>query len=323
MNNWIVCIIIVILLWAMTGLIYKAGIHKDEEKHTCLKYSVSVGVVFFIISAFYLITRDEPFSIWESALRYWPMTLFGIIYFVINTISFNGYIYNEVTVESPVEGISGGTSTILLIITYIVMGRVESVSKLLTPLRTVGILIILLSIILLASARNREARGRISDGADNQRKSWQWRGLGTLIFPVMFSMVDALETVVTGVCLDTSYGYSMPAQDSIIIIGMEYSLLSFGCWIYIYVNERRLYNPFRGENLPRLLGSVTDNVGIVFYSFAMAVDSVSTDPVLAIYPVFAMIGGRIFMKEKVSAIQYVSAVCIVLGSILVVADTIV
>ncbi len=323
MNNWIVYISIVILLWAMTGLIYKAGIHKEEEKHTCLKYSVSVGVVFFAISLFYLITRDEPFTILESAVRYWPMTVFGIIYFVINTISFNGYVYNEITVEAPVEGISGGTSTVLLIAVYLIMGRVDSISRLLTPLRTSGILIILFSIILLATVRNREARRKKDREPGARKESWKWRGLGTLIFPVMFSMVDALETVITGVCLDSTYGYSMPAGDSIIIIGMEYSILAFGSWIYLLIKEREFYNPLKRENMPRLLGSVTDNVGIVFYSYAMVIDSVSTDPILAVYPVFAMIGGHIFMKEKVSLIQYITVLGIVVGSILVVTDKII
>ncbi len=305
----------------MTGIIYKMGIHKDAETDISLKYSVSVGVVFFVISVFYLVTRDEPFSIWISAARYWPMTAFGLIYFVINTISFNGYIYNEVAVESPIEGISGGTSVVLLIAVYLMMGRVDSVADLFTPLRTTGILIILFSIIVLSFVRNREA-GADESLKESSKKSWKRIGLGTLIFPVMFAMVDALETVVTGVCLDTTYGYSMPAADSIIIVGMEYSILAFGTWIYIDVKERRVYNPFLKENLPRLLGSVTDNVGIVFYSYAMAIDSVSTDPVLAVYPIVAMIGGRFILKEKVGRIQYITAICIVAGSVLVVADAI-
>lgn len=50
--------------------------------------------------------RKEPFSIWESALRFWPVTLFGIIYAIVNTISYQGYVYNEVSVESPVEGLA-------------------------------------------------------------------------------------------------------------------------------------------------------------------------------------------------------------------------
>ena len=90
-------------------------------------------MVFFVIVLVYLIIREEPFSIWESAVRYWPMTLFGLVYAVVNTISHKGYVYNEATVQSPVEGISGGTSTMLLIIAYLVLGRDDSVSRLLSP----------------------------------------------------------------------------------------------------------------------------------------------------------------------------------------------
>ena len=113
---WLVCTVLSVLLWTSTSLLYKAGVHKEKEKYTSLKFSVSVGIVFFLIAVIFLIIRDEPFTIWESAIRFWPMTVFGIVYAIVNTISFQGYIYNEVTVESPVEGISGGTSVILLII---------------------------------------------------------------------------------------------------------------------------------------------------------------------------------------------------------------
>jgi len=322
-STWFVFIVLVVLLWAATSLIYKAGVHKEPEMHTDIKYSISVGIVFFVISLIYLIIRDEPFSIWESAVRYWPMTLFGIVYPIINTVSFNGYIYNEVTVESPIEGISGGTSTIMLIATYLMLGRVGSISELLTPLRTIGMLVILFSIVLLAHSRNSEGRRRENPDAENKKISWKWRGLGTLIFPVLFAMVDSMETVVSGICLDSTFGYAMPEGDSIILVGMEYSIFSLGCWIYLLVKEHDVYHPLKRENLPRLLGSVTDNIGIVFYSYAMAIDSISTDPVLAVYPVLSMIGGRVFMKEKVSPVQYISLLLIVFGSILVVADTLV
>ena len=53
----------------------------------------------------------------------------------------------------------------------------------------------------------------------------------------------------------------------------------------------------------------------------MAFDSVSPDPLLAAYPVFMMIGGRIIMKEKVSPVQYVLLLGIVAGSVMVIADT--
>ena len=85
--------------------------------------------------------------------------------------------------------------------------------------------------------------------------------------------------------------------------------------------EKKIYNPFTKKSAPRLLGAVADNVGIVCYSYAMAINSVSTDPLLALYPIFVMIGGHILMKEKVSKVQYVFLLGIVAGSVLVVVDT--
>ena len=271
-----------------------------------------------MIAAIYLIARDEPFSIFESAVRYWPMTAFGIIYAIINTISYKGYVYNEATVESPVEGISGGASTILLIIVYLALGRAQSVTQLLTPLRSAGILVILICVILLSVVRNRENRKKLQ----NQKQKWMFRGLGTLIFPVIFAVIDGLETVVTGVCLDTTFGFAMPEGDSIIIVGMEYAAFALGFWIYICIKEKKIYNPFTRKSAPRILGAIADNVGIVLYAYAMAINSVSTDPLLALYPAFVMIGGHIFLKEKVSKAQYILLLGIIAGSILVVMGTV-
>ena len=54
----------------------------------------------------------------------------------------------------------------------------------------------------------------------------------------------------------------------------------------------------------------------------MALNSVSTDPLIAVYPVFVMIGSRIFMKERLSATQYDFLLGIVAGSVMVVAGTV-
>lgn len=315
---WLLCVVLAIVMWAATSLLYKAGIGDGKEEHICLKYTVCIGFVFFVIVLACLVTRDVPFTIWESAARYWPMTAFGIVYAVVNTISINGYVYNEAMVESPVESIGCGASTILLIVAYLALGRVDLISGLLTPLRTAGILVIVVSIILLSTVRNQALR----KNARHQHARWRTRGLGTLIFPVIFSINDALETIVSGICLDSTYGYGMPPGDSVIIIGMEYALFALGCWIYIGLKEGKPYNPFTRHSAPRILGATADNVGIVFYSRAMAMNSISTDPLLSVYPILAMIGGRVFLKEKISAAQYLLLLCIVAGSVLVIVGTV-
>ena len=111
---WLFLVVAAILMWSSTCLLYKAGAHDVNEEHICMKFSVCIGIVFYVISLVYLIIREENFTIFESAVKYWPMTIFGIVYVIVNTISFKGYVYNESMVESPVEGISGGVSTILL-----------------------------------------------------------------------------------------------------------------------------------------------------------------------------------------------------------------
>ena len=77
---WLLLVVMAILMWSATSLLYKAGIHGDKEEHTCLKYSVCVGAVFFVIAVIYLVIWDEPYTIWESVVRHWPMTAFGIVY---------------------------------------------------------------------------------------------------------------------------------------------------------------------------------------------------------------------------------------------------
>lgn len=63
-------------------------------------------------------------------------------------------------------------------------------------------------------------------------------------------------------------------------------------------------------------------VGIVMYAYDIAIDSVSTDPIVASYPILVMPGGRILMRERLTAAQYAPLPGIVSGSILIVAGTI-
>ena len=54
----------------------------------------------------------------------------------------------------------------------------------------------------------------------------------------------------------------------------------------------------------------------------MAFNSVSTDPLIAVYPVFVAIGGHIFMKERLGVRQYPCLAGVILGSILIIVDTV-
>ena len=58
-------------------------------------------------------------------------------------------------------------------------------------------------------------------------------------------------------------------------------------------------------------------MAIVFYAYAMALDSVATDPVLATYPILAVLISRLMLKEKLSWKQYLSIFVILSGTIVI------
>ena len=209
---WTIYVLLTILLWGVTDVLYKKGANKDD-RYMPYKFSITIGLIFFIIAVCYLAIREEPFSIWESAVRFWPVTLFGIVYSIVNTITFQGFMYNEASIVAPIENIANGSYVILLVLFYVLIGRVDSVWDVLSPHKIAGILCILVGLVLLGIVQNKEARekGLIKKGSFRT-------GANALIFPIIFSFMDGVETIITGVCLDKTYGFAMPEGDSVIIV---------------------------------------------------------------------------------------------------------
>ncbi|MGN0115827.1 MAG: EamA family transporter [Acutalibacteraceae bacterium] len=307
---WTVLVFACIILWGITSIFYKKGANKDD-KYIHLKFSVIIGMVFFVIALCYIIIRDEPFSIWESAVRFWPVTAFGIIYAIGNTFTYKGFLYNDASVIAPIENTANGSYVMILIIVYAIIGKVGSIWEILTVYKIIGIACIFLGLLFLGIVQHNEAKAA---GKTEKFKA----GATALIFPLLFSVMDGLETVVSGVCLDKTLGYAMPEGDSIIIAGMEYAAFALAFWIYVSIKEKRMFNPFTKSTLPFVGGALCDNIAIVFYSYAMAIDSVATDPILAVYPVLTVLFSRIVLKETLSVKQYLCLALLLLGSVIIV-----
>lgn len=305
---WIFYLVLAIGLWSVTNIFYKQGAD-ESDKYISLKFSIVTGIIFLLIGIVYLVTREESFTIWESALRFWPITLFGIAYCIINTVTYKGFLYNDSSIYASVSNTANGSYVILLIIIYVLLGRVNSVWDVLNIYKILGIASIFGSLIILAFVQHKIAL------KENKKEDFK-AGASALIFPIVFSFMDGMETIVTGVCLDKNFGYAMPEGDSIIIISLEYAFFAFCLWIYVSMKQKKLYNPICKGNKPFFIGTLCDNIGIVCYSYAMALDSVSTDPLLAIYPVLTVLLAKVFLKEKLTSGQHVCILLMIFGSVM-------
>ena len=65
MNNaiWLIFVIITAFAWSSTDLLYKRGAGDGKEEHICLKYSVGIGLVFFVSAIICLIVREASWSL--------------------------------------------------------------------------------------------------------------------------------------------------------------------------------------------------------------------------------------------------------------------
>ena len=66
---WLFFLVSCIILWGFTSIFYKKGADKDD-KYICFKFSIIIGIVFFIIATAFLLIRDEEISILESAVKF-------------------------------------------------------------------------------------------------------------------------------------------------------------------------------------------------------------------------------------------------------------
>lgn len=307
---WTSFVFACVALWGVTSIFYKKGADQNDP-YIHLKFSVITGIVFFVIALRYLLIREVPYSIWESAARFWPMTAFGILYAIGNTFTFKGFLYNNASVVAPIENTANGSYVMILIVVYALLGRVDSIWEVLTPFKIAGIACIFLGLLSIGIIQHNEAK---TAGKTETFKA----GATALIFPLLFSMMDGLETVVSGVCLDKTFGLAMPEGDSVIIVGMEYAFFALLFWIYISIREKKVYTPFTKAGVPFFCGTLCDNIAIVFYSHAMALDSVATDPILAVYPMITVLLSRIILKEKLSVKQYLCLGLLLAGSVIIV-----
>lgn len=300
--KWLIFITFAIFFWAFCDIFLKKGVKDIKGKYFNIKCGITTGFVFFILSIVYLLLRNEPISIWESMITYYPVTLFGLVYVIVNIIYFKSYRYNEVSINSFIANTSGIIGVIVLIILYLILGKVDSVWDILDIYKIISLILIIIGIILIAKIRK---------GIFFKKKTY-------VGYPIMYSSMDAIKTVIVGLAVNTTLGYSMPSMDVAIIYGFIYGITALILWIYLYIKERKIYNPFNKKSTEIILGEFSDSFALLFYTMAASIDAVFTDCVILLYPVVVMLLSKVYLKEKLNKKQKVALGIILLGMLFII-----
>ena len=316
--NWFLFALICLLGWGFADLFYKMG--TDEyDRYSHLRIAVWVGLVMGVCALVMMVLPfDEelksPMSfgvLLDNAVRYSPASLFYIISMVIG---YAGRRYMEVSIVSPVQNASGGLSAIFMTVYFLIVGRLDSIAEIFDPLTSVGTVLIVAGVIALAVVEQRLSREERR--LNPPEKKYRYGALA-LLFPILYCLFDTLGTSADGIILDEEVGLGLGEIDVLILYGLTFLLAGLIAWIFLWIREKKPYNPFARTERPKVLAACCEEFGQVFYVFAMSRNPVVAAPIVASYCIVSVLLGHLFLKEKLKAAQYACILAVIAGIVII------
>ena len=321
--SWFLFALICLMGWGCADLFYKMG-SDEHDRYSHLRIAVWVGLVMGVCAfAMMLIPFDEemksPMSVGalvDNAFRYSPASLCYIISMVIG---YAGLRYMEVSIVSPVQNASGGLSAVFMTVYFLVVGRLDSIADIFDPLTAAGTVLVVAGVIALAVVEQRLSRKERLQNP--QEKKYRFGALA-LLFPILYCLFDTLGTTFDGIILNEDSilyenNISLGEIDVLILYGLTFLLAGLAAWIFLWIREKKPYNPFARTERPKALAACCEEFGQVFYVFAMARNPVVAAPIVASYCIVSVLLGHLFLKEKLKAAQYACVLAVIAGIVII------
>ena len=307
---WFVYALICLLGWGFADLFYKKSADPDD-RYSHLKVAVWVGLVMGVCALILLPFCEHGFAVLnlENLVKYSPASLAYIISMVIG---YAGMRYLEISIISPVQNASGALSTVVMVAYFLFVGRMTSITEEFSTLDIVGTALIVAGVIALAVVEHRLSRAE----REHAEKKYRFGALA-LLFPIAYCICDTIGTAADGIILDEEVGLGLGDLDVLVLYGLTFLAAGVIAWIYVRLRTKKAYNPFAGRELrTKGVAACFEEFGQVFYVFAMSRNPVVAAPMVASYCIVSVILSRIFLKEKLSAAQYVCVVAVIAGIVL-------
>ena len=310
--SWFFFALICILGWGCADLFYKRGTD-EADRYSHLKIAVWVGLVMGVC-AFALLPLAEsgmsPAELIANAVKYAPASL---CYIVSMVIGYAGLRYLELSIVSPVQNASGALSMVCMLVFFLVTGRIGSLGDEFNALNSVGTALIVAGMIALAVVEQRLSRAEKALAPEERKYRF---GALALLFPLLYCVFDTIGTAADGIILDEEVGLGLGEIDVLVLYGLTFLLAGIAAWIFLYVREKKPYNPFARSERPKGAAALCEEFGQVFYVYAMARDPVLAAPMVASYCIISVILSRIFLKEKLKAAQVACVAAVIAGIVL-------
>ena len=282
--------LIATLFWGLSDVFFKKSTDKNDP-YSHLRILFIIGL-FMGGQALYELYKLYAAGGTYSLETIWIYIPISFLYIVSMGIDFVGYRYLRISVGSPIASTSGAMAGIL---SWLVL------KNKMTPIHFIAIMMIFFGLIAMAYFEQKD----FNEGKLGKNEII---GLGAkaLIFPVIYSVVDAIATF-----LDEHYMTSLMTPEEA-LISFELTFFLVGIMAFIYVKFIRK-DKGRMIDMSLTLGGIAETAGQFFYVYALSGNGVVTAPIMSLDGVLASVIGVIFLKEKLGKKQYITIAIIGLG----------
>ncbi len=278
---WTFFCLFTVIAWATTELFGKIGSNENEkDKLSHWRITSTVGFAMGALALVYIFVLKTDVSL-SNIISYLPISMFYIVSMIFGYV---GLRYIMLSISSPVSNASCGVTSILCVI---------FLKEVLTPIQIIAVVAIVVGIIALGyTFVDKEAQ-------KNSDKKYT-RSLFALMFPLLYCILDGIGSYLDALYLNDCI---MTENEVTVCYFLTFFVVGLLAWIYIWIREKKPYNIFSKKWF--CFQSIGEAVGQITYVFALSEAPAIAAPLVATYSVVSVLLSRIFLKEKLSALQYV------------------
>lgn len=311
--NWLVLTLMSLIAWALVDILSKyVSTEKDPDAY--LELIIVVGL-FLLPTLFSSVQESESgMSVLNIIWTYKIWIIVPLCYILDLWGSFFPLKYLEISIVSPIVNTAGVVSVAVLLVYYFATGSIDSIWEVLNVRTLVGMIIITAALIALGYVEEKKAGKSFSN---RPKEKWYSFGAAMLIIPLAAALFEGLEGILAGIVLDPERGFGVGENDYWILYSVVCVTSAVFIWIYLFIKNKKPYNPFRLCEWPKFAVAILEVVGESWWLSAMADEPLIVAFLSCTYCVFTVVLSRILLKEKMTKAQYICVALVISGIIIV------
>lgn len=311
--NWLVLTLLSLIAWALVDVLSKyVSTEDDPDAH--LELIIIVGL-FLLPTLFSSLGESESgLSILQIIWKYKIWIVVPLCYILDLWGSFFPLKYLEISIVSPVVNTAGVVSVIVLLCYYFATGSIDSIHDVLNNRTIIGMVIITIGLVALGYVQEKQAGKEL---AEKPKDKWYRYGAIALIIPILAALFEGMEGILAGIVLDPERGLGVGENDYWILYSVVCIASAVVIWIYLFIKNKKPYNPFRLREWPKYVLAILEVVAESWWLSAMADEPLIVAFLSCTYCVFTVIFSRVLLKEKMTKPQYICVTLVIIGIIIV------